>query len=200
MKPGCPSAVGLFLALTALTVAAEPEKFIIDPTHTFPTFEISHLGFSKHRGRFNTTRGTIMLDRIKKQGEIDVVIDATSIDTGQEALEKVLRGEGFFEVEKYPELRFTSLTFNFEGDRPTAVHGTLNMKGREQPLSLTIDHFHCGHRLFEARLVCGANAVGRLQRSEFGIDKYVSFGLGDEVKISIQIEALAEKIEPPLSN
>lgn len=187
---------GLGLALLAASSAAEPVKYELDPTHTFPAFEISHLGFSRHRGRFNDTRGSVILDRIARRGEIDVQIAAASIDTGHEALEKVLRGEGFFDAEKFPELRFRANRIDFEGERPIAAHGTLSIKNVERPLSLQIDHFHCGRRVFEPRPVCGANATTRLRRSEFGIDKFVNFGLGDEVKIEIQIEALAEVVEP----
>lgn len=187
------------LAAFSTLCAAEPVRFDIDPTHTFPTFEISHLGFSKHRGRFNRTRGTVMLDLAEKRGEISVTIEASSIDTGHEALETVLRSKGFFDAEQFPELRFRSTQMTFDGERPIAVHGTLSMKGVDQAITLEIDHFHCGHRVFEPRRVCGANASGRLLRSAYGIDKYVNFGLGDEVLLVIQIEAMAE-LPPPAVN
>lgn len=183
---------GLGFAVLCGSASAEAVKYEIDPAHTFPSFEISHLGFSKHRGRFNATRGTLLLDRAARRGELQVVIDASSIDTGQETLEKILRSESFFDVAKFPEIQFQSSRLEFDGDRVSGVHGTLTIKGVARPLSLQLDHFHCGRQFLQPRPVCGANASGRLLRSEFGIDKYVTLGLGDEVKITIQVEVLGE--------
>lgn len=187
---------GLALAVNG-SAGAEPVKYTLDPTHTFPMFELSHLGFSMHRGRFNRTRGSLVLDQTAKRGELSVIIDAASIDTGQEALEKVLLGDGFFDVDTYPELRFRSSRLEFEGDRLSAVHGVLNMKGVDRPLSLKVDHFHCGRQLLKPRPICGANATGTLLRSEFNLDKYVSFGVGNEVRITIQVEAIADPDDTP---
>jgi polyisoprenoid-binding protein YceI len=186
---------GLALALGG-NAGAEPVKYSLDPAHTFPMFEISHLGFSTHRGRFNRTRGSLVLDQATRQGELSVIVDAASIDTGQEALEKVLRGDGFFKVETHPELRFQSSRLEFDGERLVAVHGVLSMKGVDRPLSLKVDHFHCGRQLLQPRPICGANATGTLLRSEFNLDKYVGFGLGNEVRITIQVEAIADPDDP----
>lgn len=183
-------------ALICGAAVGEPVSFGIDPAHTFPSFEIDHLAFSKHRGRFNRTTGTVILDRVAKRGEIDLHIDATSIDTGHDALEKVLRSDSFFDVEKFPELRFQSSQLEFEGDQLAAVQGTLTMKGVSRPLTLRVEHFHCGRQLLRPGLICGANASGRLLRSEFGIDKYINFGIGDEVRLSIQVEAVAPDAAP----
>ncbi|HET6720253.1 MAG TPA: YceI family protein [Rhodocyclaceae bacterium] len=191
---------GLGLALLCGSAAGEAVKYEIDPAHTFPSFEVSHLGFSVHRGRFNATRGTLILDRAARRGELQVVIDTASIDTGQEALEKALRSESFFDVAKFPEMRFQSSRLEFDGERISAVHGTLTIKGVARPLSLKIDHFHCGRQFLQPRPVCGANASARLLRSEFGIDKYVSLGLGDEVRIAIQVEVLGELAEAGPAN
>lgn len=183
--------------LAGLPAVAEPVSFKLDPTHTFPAFEVSHLGFSLHRGRFNGSRGTLTLDRDRQSGVLEVTIDAASLDTGHAELEKVLRSDGFFDVERFPELRYQSSKLIFEGERLVAVEGALTLKGTTRPVRLTVDHFHCGRPLFQPNEVCGANATARLLRSEFGIDKYVSFGLGDEVKITIQVEAIADPVPQP---
>jgi polyisoprenoid-binding protein YceI len=191
---------GIFFALAMAlggSAGAEPVKYTLDPTHTFPMFEVSHLGFSTHRGRFNRTRGALVIDRAIRQGELSVIVEANSVDTGHEALEKVLRSDGFFDVERYPELRFQSSRFDFDGERLVGVHGVLTMKGVERPLSLKVDHFHCGRQLLQPRPVCGANATGMLLRSEINLDKYVGFGVGNEVRITIQVEALADPDETP---
>lgn len=187
---------GSLALVTTVDALAEPRRYEIDPAHTFPMFEVGHLGFSRHRGRFNTTRGALTLDRAAARGELEVVIAAETIDTGHDALEKVLRGDGFFDVERFPELRFRSTRFEFDGDRVRAVVGELTLLGQTRPLRLELDFFHCGHHLLLQREVCGANATGTLRRSDFGMDKFVRLGVGDEVKLSIQVEAHGERAEP----
>ena len=189
----------LLAALVIPDAIAEPLTYRVDPTHTFPMFEISHLGFSKHRGRFNATQGTVTLNLEKKQGQIEIKIDAASIDTGHEALEKILRSDGFFDVAQFPDIHFRADRFEFLDQRLQSLHGQLTMKGVTRPITLNVDHFHCGRPLFQPKPVCGANATTSLLRSDFGLDKYVNFGLGDEVRITIQIEAIAETEMPSVA-
>lgn len=178
------------LALLTLTLpaAAAPEVFVIDPTHTFPTFEVSHLGYSFHRGRFNTTAGTITLDREAQRGRIEVSIDTTSLDTGHDKMEQELKGKDFFDVARYPTLRFQSDRLVFNEQRVVAAHGTLTLLGVSQPVTLKLNHFRCATNPLTKKYSCGANAVATINRSEFGMTKYVPY-VGDEVTITIQVEA-----------
>lgn len=168
--------------------AAAPEHFVIEPSHTFPTFEVSHLGYSFHRGRFNRSSGTIVIDRTARRGQIDVTIDTASLDTGDAKLEQELRGKDFFDVATYPEMRFRSERLVFRGDAVAAAHGTLTLLGASRPVTLEINHFFCATNPLTRKYACGANVVTTLLRSEFGMTKYVPF-VGDEVRIAIQVEA-----------
>ncbi|MDP2760069.1 MAG: YceI family protein [Sideroxyarcus sp.] len=60
--------------LVALPAAAD--NYTIDATHTWPSFEINHLGYTTQRGRFNHTQGKITLDVGTQTGTIDITIDA----------------------------------------------------------------------------------------------------------------------------
>ena len=79
------------LASLALPVTAL--EYAIDPTHTYATFEIDHLGFSTQRGQFDRTSGSVEIDAEAGSGSIDITIEAASLDTGLELRDKVLRGE-----------------------------------------------------------------------------------------------------------
>jgi polyisoprenoid-binding protein YceI len=179
--------IALALTGTLSLSAFAADSYTIDPRHTYPSFEISHLGFSIQRGRFNTSAGKITLDTAAKSGSIDVNIDAASIDTGLEALEKHLQGEDFFDVAKYPAITFVSKNLKFDGDRLIGADGDFTLHGVTKPLILAIDHFRCGLHPMTKKLTCGANATTTIKRSEFGITKYVP-AVGDEVKIAIQVE------------
>ena len=204
-----PSAATLFATLLATLLAtlsaatpagAAPETYLIDPAHTFPQFEVDHLGYSRHRGRFNRTSGRIVIDREAKSGSLEVNIDTTSIDTGDEKLEAILRSDAFFDAGQHPSLRFRSTGFLFNDDRPVAIDGEFTLLGITRPLRLELDHFRCGLVVIGLRYVCGANATAKFSRSAFGMDRYVNFGVGDEVRITIQVEAQREDPAPTIVN
>lgn len=192
-------ALAALLAATAGAAGATPESYVIDPAHTFPQFEVSHLGFSLHRGRFNRSAGRVTLDAAARTGTIEVRIETASLDTGDEQLETILKSDAFFDAARHPGIIFRAARLHFEGERPTAAEGELTMRGVTRPLRLSIDHFRCGPVPVLGHWVCGANATATLRRSDFGIDRYLGFGLGDEVRLNIQVEARREtapRVEP----
>lgn len=178
----------LTTALIATSAAAAPETYKIDPTHTFPSFEIGHLGFSTQRGRFNSTSGTIVLDRAKQTAKVDIKIDAASISTGLTKLEDHLKSPDFFDVAKHPTITFKSTGARFDGDKLAAIDGTLTMRGISKPATLTVTSFYCGLNPIIKKPACGADATTTIKRSEFDI-KYGLPAISDEVKLQIQVEA-----------
>jgi polyisoprenoid-binding protein YceI len=180
------------ISLVSLTFGeAMADSYTIDPRHTFPSFEVSHIGFSTQRGRFDRTSGKLVLDAKAKTGHVEIVIDTDSIDTGLEELETRLKKEDFFNAAKFPTIQFQGDRFEFAGERPVAVDGTITLLGIAKPLRLAIDHFHCGTHPIAKREVCGANAGGSLKRSDFGMKAFLP-AVGDEVKLLIQIEAFKD--------
>ena len=75
-------------ACLALAGAAQAETgtYAIDPTHTYATFEIGHMGTSTLRGRFDKKEGSVQFDRAGKTGRVEITIDTTSISTGTPVL------------------------------------------------------------------------------------------------------------------
>lgn len=188
----------LFAAsLLGLATAAQATSatYTIDPNHTFPSFEISHLGFSTYRGRFNETRGTVTLDPQAKTGSVDVTIQVDSVDSGVAKLDEHLRKDEFFDAAKYPTIHFKAGDFRFEGETPVAVTGDLTMHGVTKPVTLSIDHFACKPHPLAGVWACGADLSATLQRSEWGISKYSPM-VGEEVKLRIEVEAHQKKEGP----
>ena len=186
-------------ALTALAallglgqVHAASEDFVIDPAHTFATFEVRHLGISDQRGRFNRTTGKVRLDAQAGTGNIEIAIDARSIDTGNEAMERLLRGQDFFNVEQFPEIAFKSQKIVFADGRPQHIDGQLTLLGVTKPVQLAVTGYGCTRLPFLVQLRCGMDASAIIRRSEFGMTSLLSF-TSDEVKLAIQAEA----IQPP---
>lgn len=180
-------AAGVTALLLSFSATAA-DSYTIDSRHTFPSFEINHLGFSIQRGRFNETGGKVVLDSAAGKGSIDITVNMASISTGLAELEEHLRGKDFFEVKQYPTMVFKADKLSFVGDKLSGADGMLTLHGISKPVHLTVDHFFCGMNVILLKYTCGANAVATIKRSEFGIDKYVPM-ISDQVKVSIQVEA-----------
>jgi polyisoprenoid-binding protein YceI len=187
----CSFALGI-VALAAGAPAAAAEVYVGDPGHTYAYFETGHLGISWVHGRFNkTTSARVVLDRAAGSGSVDVVIDAASVDTGHEARDKHVKSAEYLDVEKFPTIAFKSNALRFAGDSLAGADGELTMMGVTRPVSLTVTSFRCIQHPVNKKDMCGAAAATQIKRSEWGIKRGAT-GIGDDVRISIQIEAYKE--------
>lgn len=167
-------------------------RYTIDPDHTYPSFEASHMGISTWRGKFNRTTGAVVLDKAAGTGTVEVAIDLASIDFGLDALNDWARGADFFDVAKYPQATFKGRLEGFSAGVPTRLAGELTLHGVTRPLVLRIDAFKCvPHPLFKREL-CGADATATFQRDAFGLDAGKDYGFSMDVDLRIQVEALRD--------
>lgn len=192
MKIALPAAVALVCAAT--TALAAPVTYQIDPGHTYPSFEADHMGgLSIWRGKFTKSSGTIVLDKEKKTGTVDITIDVASISFGNEKLDEHVKGSqpGMFDVAQFPTATYkgTLSHFNKNGE-PTQVDGEFTLHGVTKPLILHINQFLCKPLpMMKKEEVCGADASGTFNRADFGVDYGASYGFKMDVKLAIEVEA-----------
>ena len=182
------------LALTAslgISAFAATETYVVDGTHSFPSFSYTHLGFSTQQSKFDKTTGKITLDRAAKTGTLDITIDVKSVNTGLELFNGHLQGEDYFNIEKFPAITFKSGNFKFDVDKIAAITGDLTIKGITKPVTLAVTSFNCAPHPFTKKEVCGANANARIKRSEFNAGKNAP-AVSDEVTLNIVVEAIKE--------
>jgi len=181
----------LALCVAASALAAQ-ETYVIDPTHTTPMFEVTHLGMSQQRGFFTNATGRVTLDRAAKSGSIDIAIGTGSVLTASRVLTDVLKREDYFNAEKFPVMTYSSRDLVFDGDVPVGANGELTLLGVTRPVALKISGFKCGTHPYNRRAICGADASTTIKRSEFGMTAGIPVAASDEVKIAISIEAMRE--------
>lgn len=170
---------------------AESVTYKLDATHTYVTFEARHFGTSTNRGRFDKNEGSITLDRAAKTGKADITIDTASINTGLALFDSHLKADNFLKAKEFPTAKFVGDKFSFDGDKVTAVSGTLTLLGKTRPVTLTATNYNCYDNPFFKREVCGGDFETTIQRSDFGM----SYGLPvipDDIKLLIQIEAIKQ--------
>lgn len=183
-------AAAVLLTATMGTVSAAPVTYKIDSSHTYPSFEADHMGgLSLWRGKVNSNSGTVILDNEAKTGSVEVVMDMTTIDFGHDRMNSHAKGDDILNVEKFPNATYAGTLGNFVDGSPTTVEGELTLHGITKPVSLEITRFKCMEHPRKKIDVCGADAVGNIDRSEFGIDYAKKSGFDMGVKLLISIEA-----------
>ena len=187
IKVALPVAVATLAVGSAL---AAPVTYQVDPAHTYPSFEADHFGgMSVWRGKFDTSSGTIVLDRAAGTGTLEITVDTSSIDFGQAKLNEHVKSPEMLDVQKYPTATYKGTLTNFKNGAPTEVHGELTLHGVTKPLNLTINSFVCKTTPMSKKERCGADASATLNRADFGINFGDKYGFNMQVKLAIQVEA-----------
>ncbi len=178
------------LATASFSSLAAVENYTIEPSHTYPSFEASHMGISMWRGKFNTTAGKVALDRAARTGTVDISIDASSIDFGHDKMNEHARGEDFFNTEKYPTVTYKGKIV-FKGKLPSSVDGELTLLGVTKPVKLKINSFKCIEHPMLKKEDCGADLSGQFDRADFGMNYGAKYG-PTLARLAIQVEALKD--------
>ncbi len=188
MKYALPVAM---LALVTGSAIAAPVTYNVDPGHTYPSFAADHLGgLSVWRGKFDKSSGTIVYDKEKGSGTVDITVDAASIDFGHPKLNEHAKSPEIFDVAQFPTATYKGTLANFKDGAPTEVDGQFTLHGVTKPLKLTINQFKCMLNPMSKKEVCGADASATFNRSDFGVSYGDKYGFKQEVKLQIQVEAV----------
>ena len=173
----------------SLTIGSYAEIFTIDAGHAEIGFSVKHMMVSNTKGTFNTFKGTIDYDASTKmlkstQGTIEV----GSIDTNNKKRDDHLLNEDFFNTEKFPKMTFKSSSVKSTGENNFEVTGNLNVLGvdREVTLPVAISGPVDGRR---SGKIIGLESYLTLNRRHLGITHSPSTVIGDDIKISIELEA-----------
>lgn len=184
------AAAALFAAMGTQAFAA-PVTYTVDESHTYPRFSYSHFGLSQQLSTFSKTTGKVVFDAEAKTGSVDITIDMKSVNTGSTDFNSHIQAEDFLDTARYPTATFKSSKVVFEGDKPKSIEGTLTIKGVSKPVTLTVTSFLAMPHPMVKKPAIGANAFTNIKRSEFNAGKYAPY-VGDEVRIDIAIEAIAQ--------
>jgi len=148
------------------------------------------------RGTFGGVRGTIIYDSSNPTASsIDATIDATTLNTGEPKRDNDLKGDEFFDVKKFPVLKFKSKSVQEASKGMLKVTGDLTINDVTKQVVLTVDGPTDPVKDPQGRTKVGASATTKVSRKEFGIlyNPMMETGgvvVSDEVTISLDIELI----------
>lgn len=188
---------GFLVALSAAMLAAAPavnfERFEIDPAHTYIGFNVKHMLFSTVKGKFTDYDAKIWIDPEDiTRSRLLVVIGAKSLETGNEKRDAHLRSPEFFDVKRFPAIRFAGKRVVRQGNGLVVV-GDLTIKGITREVSIPFQVVG-PVTLPNGERRLGAEGTLVVDRRDFGLTwNKVMEGIGavgDEVEIELQVEAV----------
>ena len=188
----------LALALTAATVFAAPQTYVIDRAHSEADFSVRHM-MSRVSGKFDDFTGSVSLDRANPaSSSVEFTIKTASINTGNADRDKHLRTPDFFDAEKNPEIHFKSTAIAPSKTKNVYdVTGDLTMRGVTKRVTLPVEFLGFQKDPWGNERA-GFEVDTKLNRKDYGINwnKALDNGgflLADDVAISINLETLPKK-------
>jgi len=182
------------------TAMVQQGTYPVDALHSSVYFDITHMGLAKVHGRFNKFSGTITVDpKDVAKGSVDFTIDVNSVDTGVTGRDDHLRNKDYFEVTKWPEMKFKSKRVEKSSDGYVAV-GDLTIKDKTKEISIPFKHYGpvtdpSGQRPARIGVICEPITI---KRSDFGVGTVSklpdgTLPLSDEVTVRLSLEATEKK-------
>jgi len=187
--------LALTTAIALLAGPARAERWRIDPDRSVARFSVRHMMVENVTGEFSRVTGSIDLDpKDPSRSRIEAAIDARTVNTKDEERDRHLRSEDFFDVVRFPEIRFSATKIRRLAEDRFAVSGNLTIHGVTLPVELDV------RTAPEAREGAGrrsaATATTVLHRKDYGIlwNQVLDAGgvaVGDDVTVTLSIEARA---------
>src|SRR6185503_14640226 len=116
----------------ALPTNVTTGTWTLDNSHSEIAFTVRHAGISKVRGQFKDAEATLDLAENVADSKVSATIKTASFDSGDANRDGHVRGEDFFDVEKFPEISFVSSNIVPKGDG-YELQGELTIKGVSRP-------------------------------------------------------------------
>lgn len=180
---------------TTQTAPTSTTTYQIDSSHSEVGFSVKHLMISTVRGRFSGVRGTITIDeQDTSRSSVDVEIDAATIDTREEKRDAHLRSPDFFDVEKYPTIKFRSRRIEPLGGNRIRVTGDLTIRDVTKEVVLEGADEGRGRDPWGGERA-GFSATGTIDRREFGLTWNQALETGgvlvsNDIKLSVEAQAV----------
>ncbi len=178
----------LFLGLSLMA-----DKYAVDLSHSNVGFKVKHLMVSNVTGSFKDYSGEIDFDEKSNTfKKFSGVIKAFSINTENEKRDNHLRNSDFFDVEKYPEIKF-----EMTKQKSNRIYGNLTMRGVTKEVKFDLEIGGVTKNQW-GKTILGFSLDGKINREEFGLtyNSVLEAGgvaIGKDVKLMIEIEAIKEE-------
>jgi len=188
------AAAAILTAAMALQATAATTTWQIDPAHTAAQFSVKHMMISTVRGEFKKVTGTVTWDdQDLTKSKVNVTIDTTTVNTGEEARDKDLKSDKFFDVANFPTMTFVSKKVETSVTGKLKVTGDLTIHGVTKEVVLDVEGPTAPIKDPWGNTRSAVSATTHVNRQDFGVKWNANLDGGgvvvsDTVAITIDLE------------
>lgn len=166
----------------------------LDPVHSSIAFAVTHNGVTTFRSGFERYEAKLTGG---EQPRLEGTVEVESLDIDEEMLKGHLLSPEFFDVQRFPQLRFTSRELSVGEDGTLRVLGDLEIHGETREVEASGRFAHLGEDAYGKARV-GLSVQTTVDRRNFGLDWQAQLPSGGDVldyavTISVDLELVAEE-------
>jgi polyisoprenoid-binding protein YceI len=181
-------------AFTICSIAEAQPNYTLDKNHTKVRFSATHFEISHVEGRFKNMTATLVA---KKEDFSDAVIelniDTKSIDTDVEMRDTDLKGEGWFDVEKFSSIIFKSSSFKKMSTNKYVLNGSITIHGITNPVSLDVIYNGKAFNPMSKKSSVGFTITGKIKRKDFSVGMTTPVTIvSDEIELTSNAEFIID--------
>jgi polyisoprenoid-binding protein YceI len=166
----------------------------VDPVHSNVAFAVKHNGVTTFRSGFGSYEARLSGG---EQPRLEGTVDVASIQIDEEMLKGHLLSPEFFDVQRFPQLRFTSTELSLGEDGALRVAGDLEIHGETRKVQAGGRSAQLGEDAYGKARV-GLSIESTVDRRDFGLDWQAELPSGGEVldyavTINVDLELVGEE-------
>ena len=166
----------------------------VDPVHSSINFAVTHNGVTTFRSGFESYEARLSGG---EQPRLEGTVDVDSIAIDEEMLKGHLLSPEFFDVQRFPQLRFASRELSLGADGTVRILGDLEIHGESREVEASGRFAHLGEDAYGKARV-GLSIESTVDRRDFGLDWQAELPSGGEVldyavTISVDFELVGEE-------
>jgi polyisoprenoid-binding protein YceI len=190
--------------ITILAVAistslmAQSSTWKVDNSHSNVKFTVSHLVISEVDGTFRTYSGSINSSKADFDGAtIEFTVDVASVNTDNEMRDNHLKGDDFFNAEKFPKMTFKSTSFKKKNGNNYELEGDLTIRDVTKKVKFDVVYGGTTKDPY-GNIKAGFKATGKVNRKEYGLKWSVMTEaggavVGDIVDVKLNLQFAQQK-------
>lgn len=165
-----PSTIFLCLLLTLSPGWANAAglTYPVEPASTHISFVVDDLGLFTTKGEFRNFSGQLYLDPDRPEtARVAVTVQTGSVETFWGDRNELLRSPDYFDVARFPTMRFVSTTVERTGPTAARIHGVMTLLGRSH--DETFNAVLTDRKADATGVVASFRVTGQVLRSDFGM-------------------------------
>ncbi len=185
-------------ALLSATAKPEATAWASDKSHSNVSFTVTHMMVTEVEGKFKNFEGTIAATKEDfSDAQFNFTADVNSINTDDEKRDGHLKSDDFFNAEKFPQMKFKSISFKKLEGKKYILEGELTIRDVTKKVKFDVTYNGTGKNPW-GMTVAGFKANTTINRMDYNLkwNKTLEAGgllVSEDVVVNLNMEMVKGK-------